>query len=71
VQLGSFSSEQNAQRLARDLRARGFDIEVARVKAGGADMHRVRAGPVEDRAAAAELKNRIGASARDAKLVGP
>lgn len=71
VQLGSFSSEQNAQKLARDLRARGFSIEVARVKAGGADMHRVRAGPVKDRAAAADLKNRIGASARDARLVGP
>lgn len=71
VQLGSFSSEQNAQKLARDLRARGFSIEVARVKAGGADMHRVRAGPVKDRAAAADLKNRIGSSARDARLVGP
>jgi DedD protein len=71
VQLGSFSSEQNAHKLARDLRARGFSIEVARVKAGGADMHRVRAGPVKDRAAAADLKNRIGSSARDARLVGP
>lgn len=71
VQLGSFSSTENAQRLARELRARGFQIEVAPVKVRGKDLLGVRAGPVSDREAALALKNRIGPSARDAMLVGP
>jgi DedD protein len=71
VQLGSFSSEQNAQRLARELRARGFAIEVSAVSSGGQPLHRVRAGPVNDRDAAATLKTRLGSSGKDAKLVGP
>lgn len=71
VQLGSFSSAQNAQNLTRDLRARGFPIELATVKTASGDMHRVRAGPVKDRQAAADLKNRIGPGARDARLVAP
>jgi DedD protein len=71
VQLGSFASEDNAQRLARELRGKGFTIEVARVKAGGKDLHRVRAGPVEDRQAATALKTRLGPSGADAKLVAP
>jgi cell division septation protein DedD len=71
VQLGSFSSEQNAQRLARDLRSRGFAIEVSRVRSGGNDLHRVRAGPENSRAAAEALKARLGPAARDSKLVAP
>jgi DedD protein len=71
VQLGSFSSEQNAQRLARDLRSRGFAIEVATVKSGGKDLHRVRAGPEKSREAAEALKARLGPAARDSKLVAP
>jgi DedD protein len=71
VQLGSFSSAENAQRLARDLRARGFAVEVTPVKVRGKDLLGVRAGPVGDRDAAAALKNRIGPSARDAILVAP
>jgi cell division septation protein DedD len=71
VQLGSFSSAENAQRLARELRARGFPIEVAPVKVRGKDLLGVRAGPVNDRAAAIALKERIGPGARDALLVGP
>jgi DedD protein len=71
VQLGSFASEENAQRLARELRGRGFSIEVAKVKAGGRDLHRVRAGPVDGREAATALKTRLGSSAKDARLVAP
>jgi DedD protein len=71
VQLGSFASAENAQKLTRELRARGFPMELVTVKTAGGDMHRVRAGPVKDRQAATELKNRIGPSARDARLVAP
>lgn len=71
VQLGSFSSESNAQRLARDLRGAGFTIEVSEVTAGGRDLHRVRAGPAADRVAASALRDRLAAAGQQGTLVPP
>jgi DedD protein len=71
VQLGSFSSEANAQRLASDLRARGFTIEVSKVTAGGRDLHRVRAGPAADRGSATALRDRLAAGGQQGTLVAP
>jgi DedD protein len=63
VQLGSFGSRDNADRLVRDMTARGFTAFVAPITSNGRELFRVRVGPTRDRASAealaAELK-RIG-----------
>jgi cell division septation protein DedD len=71
TQLGSFSSRENADRLARDLRGRGFGIEVTRVKSGSKELFRVRAGPVDSREAAVNLQKRLAAAGHKAALVAP
>ena len=52
VQLGTFSKEANAQRLAKQLRDQGQNAFVMPVKSGGATLYRVRIGPMNDRASA-------------------
>ncbi|MDX1403928.1 MAG: SPOR domain-containing protein, partial [Woeseiaceae bacterium] len=49
VQLGSFSNEENAERLAADLRKQGFAAFLSRVDTGSGALHRVRIGPQKDR----------------------
>lgn len=71
VQLGSFASEQNANGLASRMRARGFNIQVSKVKSGGKDLFRVRAGPEKSREAATALKNRLAAAGEQGTLVAP
>jgi cell division septation protein DedD len=58
VQLGSFASRANAERLARQLRAQGFPVGVSQ-GSSGRHLYRVRAGPVSDRAAATELAQQL------------
>jgi DedD protein len=45
VQLGSFSSRQNAQGLANRVRAQGFDSYLMPVARSGKTLYRVRVGP--------------------------
>jgi DedD protein len=71
VQVGSFASGENAQRLARDLRGKGFAIEVATVTSGGKQLYRVRAGPEQDRTAAVALRTRLAAAGQQGSLVAP
>jgi DedD protein len=71
VQLGSFSSEANAQRLAVELRGAGFAIQVSKVRASGEDWHRVRAGPAADRGTATALRERLAAAGQQGSLVAP
>jgi len=63
VQLGSFGVRDNADRLVRDMTAKGFAAFVAPIKSGGREIYRVRVGPTRDReqaeALAAQLR-RIG-----------
>ncbi len=63
VQLGSFGSRDNADRLVRDMSAKGFKAFVAPIRSGGRDLYRVRVGPTPDRASAEAL-------AADLKRVG-
>jgi cell division septation protein DedD len=60
VQLGSFASEANAERLAQQLRAQGFPVSVSQ-SASGRHLYRVRAGPVREHAAAIRLAQKLGA----------
>jgi len=55
VQLGSFGSRDNADRLVRDMTAKGFAAFVAPIKSGGRELYRVRVGPTRDRTQAEAL----------------
>ena len=65
VQLGSFGSRENAERLVHDMTAKGFAAFVAPITSGGRELYRVRVGPTRDRtsaeALAAQLR-RVGQS---------
>ncbi len=66
VQLGTFSNRENADKLVRDMTAKGFAaFMVPTTSSNGRELYRVRVGPTRDRAAAealaAQLK-RIGQS---------
>lgn len=61
VQLGSFSTRDNAEKLAAELRRQGFAAFISQHSAAGSVMHRVRIGP---------LKGRSAADAEAQKLVG-
>jgi DedD protein len=52
VQLGSFSEEANARRLAQQAGTYGHKAQVSSYKAGGRTLYRVRVGPQATRAAA-------------------
>lgn len=71
TQLGSFAARDNAERLARDLRGKGFAVNVARIKVGGKDLYRVRSGPVASREAAVALQTRLAAAGHKSSLVAP
>jgi DedD protein len=49
VQLGSFSRKDNADRLAAELRGKGFAAFISQVSTSGTALHRVRIGPQKDR----------------------
>lgn len=66
VQLGTFSNRENADKLVRDMTAKGFAAFMVPTKSSnGRELYRVRVGPARDRAAAealaAQLK-RVGQS---------
>ena len=71
TQLGSFSSRDNAQKLGQQLRAAGFNVDVSKVRAGGKELFRVRAGPVADRTEAVALQGRLKAAGHKSTLVAP
>jgi len=49
VQLGSFSNQENAERLAADLRKQGYAAFLSQLDTGSGALHRVRIGPQKDR----------------------
>jgi DedD protein len=55
VQLGTFGKRENAERLAREMTAKGFAAFVMPTTANGHELYRVRVGPTRDRAAAEAL----------------
>jgi DedD protein len=59
VQLGVFAKQGNAERLAQELKEKGFHALVSEVKVRGKTLWRVRAGPVAQRAAAEQLNARL------------
>lgn len=71
VQVGVFASADNAQRLARELKAAGMPVVVSQITAQGKQMHRVRAGPAADQSAAKALQARLAAKGHKSTLVAP
>jgi DedD protein len=55
VQLGTFGQRDNADRLVRDMTAKGFVAFVVPIKSNGHELYRVRVGPTRDRASAEAL----------------
>jgi DedD protein len=60
VQLGSFASEANADRLAQQVKGQGFPVSVSQ-SASGRHLYRVRVGPVHERTAALQLAQKLSA----------
>lgn len=69
VQVGSFSSETNARRLAGLLQASDYRAFVVRNVVDGRVMYRVRVGPEPDRERAAVLAERLEADRQQTQLV--
>jgi DedD protein len=68
VQLGSFANSVNAQRLARQLTARGFKVSVMRATTGRR-LYRVLVGPTHDRAGALQLAAKLRAAGHSGSIV--
>ena len=68
VQLGSFASRTNAERLAGQVRAGGFKVSVSQATAGRR-LFRVRVGPAHDREAASQLAAKLRAAGHDGSIV--
>ncbi len=59
VQLGSFSSKENAENLAASLRKQGYAAFLSQLQASSGPLHRVRIGPQKDRESAEEMAERL------------
>jgi DedD protein len=68
VQLGSFASHANAERLAHQLKGQGFAASVSQ-GTSGRHLYRVRVGPVHDRAAATQLQGKLNAAGHSGSIV--
>jgi len=69
VQLGSFASEENAQRLAGELRSKGFHTSVSEGTGAGHRWYRVRVGPERDRPTAQAIAGRLRALGHPGSIV--
>jgi DedD protein len=69
VQLGSFSSKQNAERLAADLRDNGYAAFLSQLNKGDTPLHRVRVGPQKDRQDAEAVAGKLAAQGHKGQVV--
>lgn len=69
VQLGSFSREETARRLADEMGRAGHDAFVMPVRSGAATLYRVRIGPMSDRASAEATLSALKAKSPGAAVV--
>jgi cell division septation protein DedD len=71
VQLGSFASRENAEKLVRQLKAQGYAVYLSTSGSGAQLRHRVRTGPMADRDAAVRAVEKLKAQGHAATLVPP
>ena len=69
VQLGSFSNQENAERLAASLRDQGYAAFLSQLKTGEGSLHRVRIGPQKDRDSAEAVAAQLGKSGHKGQVV--
>jgi len=69
VQLGSFASRENAQRLANEVSAKGYSAFVSKYESAARVRYRVRVGPEEERAQAEALAKRLKSDGRQVSVV--
>jgi DedD protein len=71
VQLGSFASRENADKLAHQLKAQGFAVYISPSGSGASSRYRVRVGPVADRGAATQTAAKLKSVGHIGSLVSP
>ena len=72
VQVGVFASRENADRLSRQLKGKGFAVIIDESSGPGKRLYRVRVGPEGDRAAALSLGARLRAAGHSGSVIpGP
>jgi cell division septation protein DedD len=69
VQVGTFTTRERAETAQNDLAKRGFEVTINETTSGARRLHRVRVGPVADRAAAVALEARLRSLAPDRAIV--
>jgi DedD protein len=69
VQLGSFGNQQNAERLAADLRKQGYAAFLSQLTTSSGALHRVRVGPQKDRISAEEMAARLQKAGHKGQVV--
>ena len=69
VQLGSFESQENAEKLAAGLRKEGFAAFLSQLSTGSGELHRVRVGPQKDRASAEAMAVRLQKAGHKGQVV--
>ncbi|RRU07326.1 SPOR domain-containing protein, partial [Stenotrophomonas sp. 278] len=71
VQLGAFGKAEDANALRDKVRAAGFSAFVEQVRTDKGTLHRVRVGPVANRAEAENLKAQVASKVGVAGMVRP
>ena len=71
VQLGSFASRANADKLVRQVKAQGFSVYVLSSGSRASQRHRVRIGPLADRGAATQAAAKLKALGHIGSIVPP
>ena len=69
VQLGSFSNQANAERLAADLRKSGYAAFLSQLNTSSGSLHRVRIGPQKDRESAEAVAGKLNGDGHKGQVV--
>lgn len=69
VQLGSFSNQANADRLAADLRKQGFAAFLSQLQTESGPLHRVRIGPQKNRDSAEAIAAKLNSAGHNGQVV--
>jgi DedD protein len=69
IQLGSFQSQDNARRLLRELKGKGFTAFILEGGGTSGKLYRVRVGPAADRAAAAALAAKLREAGQPGSII--
>ena len=69
VQLGSFGDQENADKLAADLKALGFAAFRSQLSTSSGQLHRVRVGPQKDRESAEAVAEDLSKAGQKGQVV--